>query len=547
MPNSKNITRREFGAKAASIAAASLVPSHEVLPPAIVQAPAGMHDKRPLFYNYDGWTAFLYGADDTGVNKSLRHLINTQVTHLMLCPNVGQAFICPPNAPHIEMCHLGKTPSPNELADFARSSWGDGGELINAAARVVKRWDVDKYDAFGAMIKVATRQKLKVFISLRLNDRHTLDTQPEGPYSDAFYRDHGKQWGTGRQTLSFVHKEVREHRINQIDTLLKSYPSVRGIELDFLRNEPYCKPEERDELRESMNDFVFGAATVVAAINTKRDKDNALQIMVRVPFSIQACEEIGLDPVTWAINGWVDAITLSHFLRQSADLQIEQFKAFLLEAGIQNVPVYGCLDCLLSQSKSNAGHPTQNRWVTPESYRGIGSALYARGADGLYLYNMYAARTESDAMRHDDPFEILKQLGDPKALESRTRLSLASFYDDLDEGFERPAPRKPADVSVVRATLIIGVPAGTYVLRVVGKRLDPAGTRVKINSHRLASGIRAAQQTLYREAYNQLKPPLADCLDFDVDIAALRPGVNLIKIEGAGKPLRIYGVELAGH
>jgi hypothetical protein len=110
----------------------------------------------------------------------------------------------------------------------------------------------------------------------------------------------------------------------------------------------------------------------------------------------------GCDPVAWARNGWVDFLTVSEFLFVRYDLPIKPWKQL-----IPNVPVYGGIECA-------EGGKLEQR-LTPDQYRRAARHLWADGADGVYLFNFFTTREwEKDAS--EPPFEVLKDIGDPKTI-----------------------------------------------------------------------------------------------------------------------------------
>ncbi len=375
-----------------------------------------------LCYNYDAWNLFYYGADDSKIQMALAPLVSNGVSTVMLSPNVGQAFICVPGI-HLDMCHSnGVSPSDADLIDFANQT-GLASNLVWAAAGVVRRWNAERVDPFGIAVSQARAMGLGVFLSFRLNDNHTLNVLPNGPYSDRFWTNH-PQYRTGRNTLDFSNSEVRQYRVDQIHELIDRYP-LDGVELDFLRSDPYFNFDNNAAYSNLMDDFVFQVATVVAAESIAQGR--TIQLLVRVPSTLAGCLKLGLDPLGWAQNGYIDGIVLARYMRLTSDMDVEDFKR---EAN--GVPVYGCLEFLISTE-------TGERMSSDEAYRGIGSALFARGADGLYLYNMYSSRNEG-VLAHTESFGILSQLLSPTALAYTDRLFIANRLDvscnGRDQGYE---------------------------------------------------------------------------------------------------------------
>lgn len=514
------------------------VPSPEI--PQLVGA-------KPLFYNYDAWNTFLLGADDPSIQGNFEFLFQTGVTTLMLSPSVGQAFICRPGTT-LEMCHRGIPPSSADLDTFTSQCWAGGRVYLEAAAAVVRRWSLEGVDPYEVALSRAKDLGLRVVISLRLNDVHTLASCPSGPYSDEFYRNHQDWRVPGYQTLDFSHAEVRQRRVDQIQELVSRYAVADGVELDFVRGAPYFSDGDPASQVSLMTDFVSQVATVSA--NVGKSRGRPLGVSVIVPSSLANCLEYRVDPLTWARNGYIDAITLKRFLRLTADLDIEAFKE-----RAPGVPIYGCLEFLIS---SGAGF-TPQRPATTETYRGLAAALYARGADGMYLYNMYAGRTAGAPMTaHFEPVAVLNHLAVPKVLTRTNCLFLATRKDSVDQGDEtRPDVTLPAaqlaQDAPLEAEIYVGAPSSSssFTLRIIGANLASATLSVEVNGHPLGPQAAGTTPTLFPELYNGLAPAVADCVDFQVPVWFLFAGRNAVVLHAhsgtSSGSIDVETIELASY
>jgi hypothetical protein len=102
--------------------------------------------------------------------------------------------------------------------------------------------------------------------------------------------------------------------------------------------------------------------------------------------------EIGLDPATWANEGLVDFVVISHYLRNDFPLPVAEYRKLLP----QGMPIYGSIEY----------EPR------PDSYRRIARRLYQDGVDGIMLFNFFARRESGK----EPPFELLSELGDAERI-----------------------------------------------------------------------------------------------------------------------------------
>ena len=91
------------------------------------------------------------------------------------------------------------------------------------------------------------------------------------------------------------------------------------------------------------------------------------------------------------------------FLFVRYDLPVKPWKEL-----IQQVPVYASIECTEGKKLEQC--------LTAEKYRRAARHLWNDGADGIYLFNFFTTR-EWDDQSFEPPFEVLRELGDPKTLQ----------------------------------------------------------------------------------------------------------------------------------
>ena len=126
----------------------------------------------------------------------------------------------------------------------------------------------------------------------------------------------------------------------------------------------------------------------------------------------------------WHKQKYLDFLTISPFLQLRYDLPVNSFKEAL-----PGLPIYSCLDYTLGGPRINGFF--LERTATPEMYRGAAAAHYSAGADGLQIFNMFVPRGYQSGSRfnstnYQDPVEVLKDMLDPKDLETKRKLSLST-------------------------------------------------------------------------------------------------------------------------
>jgi len=522
-------------------------------------------EPRRLLYNYDAWGPFLKGHSTEAIHRNIDLFSGTQVTTVMLSPNAGQSLSYPSQVG--EMCNS----RPLDSEQQAILHKGMGEVFAKATEGIAELWQKQRIDTFGLLVQRALSQGLEVFGSFRMNDVHMAHMQDgQGPYTDRFYREHPEWRVPGSWALNYGIPEVRQHRLAQLEELVRRYP-LHGLELDFLRGIPYfpsdsavqsqlVTPETatrstpgfpRDMAETSipmMTAFVKEVRQMTNRVS--RETGRNILLSARVPSSLAGCRRVGLDPVGWHQEKCLDFLTVGYFLHLFFDLPVDLFKAAL-----PGLTIYGCVDYIV-------GGPYIDKYLyardgSAEIYRGATAALLARGADGVMLFNMYVCRgndpdPKGKDWRHDEPLEVLKDLRDLDSLEGKPKLYLVDYRFDLfDRTFYDTKAQLPQDTTPeipLVTRLWIGekrLNDRKITLRVAAENLAP-GTivRVQINGLGQEAAKPATRSHLFPEPYDQMPLKLKDCVDFGIRPEDMRFGVNEITVLSS-TPLRISRIELA--
>lgn len=516
---------------------------------------------RRLIYNYDAWGVFLWVREVADIRKNVDLFNGSQVTTIMLCPNMGQSTVYPSKVS--ELCHW-RAQSPGEREKFHHEL---GTLFAQASERVAGLWRDQGIDAFGLLVQAVVDSGREAFATIRMNDVHCLTAEERrGPYTDKFYRDHPEYRLQQSGGLNYARPEVRAHRLACCEEMLRNYPFT-GLELDFCRGAaffpgdfPMEKPAEGQHPLTFPRDFSEGQAPLMTEFigeirrmvdRVGREKGRKIELCVRVTSSLSGCRRVGLDPVEWHRRGFLDFLTVSRFLQIYSMLPIAEYKSAL-----PGLPVHSTVEYIVG------GRGAHGVYIYPrdgiaEVYRGVAAAHYAQGSDGLNLFNFYVTRgngldPQGRDWSHTEPVEVLKEIGDPATLEGTDKLYLVdAVYDLFDFRFIDPRAPLPGAVTPdapLLATMVVAEKnpaARRCVLRVVLSQPAPgAHLAVQINGRLQAPGRVAERPRLFDEPYDQCPPAPGCCLDFPVQGEVLRFGANEIAVLSSVTAM-ITNIELA--
>lgn len=214
------------------------------------------------------------------------------------------------------------------------------------------------------------------------------------------------------QMSDFASPGMRRQKLKAFREILENY-DFDGYSLDFCRHTPFLEPGRQWELREHVTDFLRELREMTLAAEEKWA--HPIMLSARVPESIEACHEDGLDVGTWAKESIVDSLTVGS---RSFTVDLKGFRRET-EGKVQLFP---CFDAH-HQSDAYAD-------PSPEVLCGVYANWWADSADGITLFNLYAChqdiyeKTAAEAFR---PFphalfeEVLPLVGDPEALSARSK------------------------------------------------------------------------------------------------------------------------------
>ena len=295
----------------------------------------------------------------------------------------------------------------------------------------------------------ATRQA--PFISFRLNDAHHKEfTHPKpgdkpggsmGMSVTRHYVDHPEfilnpDSKRGADLVqNWIHDEVRAQKLALITELCENY-DLDGLELDYMRFYSFFDQEKTtlDQRRSIMTGFL---KEVRAVLDRTARGGKRRWLCARVPCLVRGLDTLGLDLPALTAHG-LDMVNLSasYFTTQQMDLpairaQVPQTTALYVEM----------CHSIANGSKLVPGYDTFTfRRATREQYETTAHLAYARGADGVSLFNFAYYREHGGPGRGpfaEPPFDALMELDEPEKLAAKPQ------HWFLATGWNNPYLRPP--------------------------------------------------------------------------------------------------------
>jgi lysophospholipase L1-like esterase len=377
-------------------------------------------------------------------------------------------------------------------------------------------------DPLRVMVDFAHANKMELFWSFRMNDTHDsyesrLPLIEENPvkhdHSEWLLGARGEKLPYGRwSAVDYTRPEIRDLAFRYVEEVCRNY-DVDGVELDFFRHPVFFKATARgepvgDTERALMTALLRRIRRMADAVGAARGRP--ILIAVRVPDSVEYSRAIGLDWEHWLDHDLADLLIVSSYL------QLNDWDYSVAIGRKHGVKVYPSLD--ESRIKDKIGKAQR---ATDAAYRARAANVWAAGADGVYLFNVF------------DPHRpIWRELGDPAVLATLDRDYFASVrgvgltaggsfpHGEFQrvETFNPDDPRRIAAGGSATVRLQVGedvgaVPSVRLTLRLRFREAPPAAAIIALNGRPLTDG-RAA----------------GEWMDFPVTSAELELGANEVTV-----------------
>ena len=289
-------------------------------------------------------------------------------------------------------------------------------------------------DPHAAMIDKGHQLGIDVYASIRMNDNHFSGMQPDemadskNPSLSDFRREH-PEYLLGNRTsewfalsYDFSIAEVRQHRFDSIKEICELY-DWDGVELDWQRHAFHFDEDYGYRFRYTLTDLQRAVRKLTDDISKKRGKP--FYLAARVNGYVEMCNNIGYDIETWVKEGLVDILIPAGGADTETEAEVDKFKEICEGT---DVVVYPGFDSGVSQMPAySEGAYIKDQMRT----RGLASRHFARGADGIYIFNWHA---NSETRR-----ELLSTIGSPETLKATDKVYAATRRHIVYEGAWRGA------------------------------------------------------------------------------------------------------------
>ena len=400
-------------------------------------------------------------------------------------------------------------------------------------------------DPIAVWIARLREKGVSPWVSMRTNDCHYTQSDPQYTLHSSFWRDHPEYWrvpegrGYHDRCLDYRFEAVREYSMSLVRELLERY-DADGLEIDWLR-EPYSfAPGEEEEGSAILTEFMREIRQLAGEWSGKRG--HAIQIAAHVPAVPGAALGWGIDAVSWAKEGLIDLLIPSpRWATADFDIPLERWRE-LMGAAADKIGIVAGMELRIAPYEDSS--PTRN---SLELMRGFTAAHLDRGADQIYLYNHFdwEDRTDFDTTTVDDAEEwrtILKEAGRLDTVIDKPRRHIVTYTDIEPPGklFPRQLPAALTGDTPARLQIHTGPKPSTGSATVrVGLTNGPGGVAYDTAGAKLAVRVSGSDCKAIADldgikshpVYKQ--PRFCDSdrvAQFEAPLAALKRGYNEIEV-----------------
>lgn len=217
---------------------------------------------------------------------------------------------------------------------------------------------------------------------------------------------------------NYAYPEVRARYLDVVEGACQRY-DLEGVELDWIRMPIFFKLGEERRNIPIMNDFVRQVRQCLDHYGEKRGRP--ILLATRVPDTVDLSLSVGLDPESWAREGWVNL-----FMAGSGLMPFSVPMADWVQLGHQHgIRVYGCIDRILpifrtGRPKFDVRDPDIIDDL-PSNYDAVHAAsnrFWKAGVDGIYFYDWHTHHGPTDPQEYG----TLPKVGAPRPLECANKL-----------------------------------------------------------------------------------------------------------------------------
>lgn len=495
------------------------------------------HELLILFTSETPYQSYQNPVRDSQAEGYVRELAGTQVDALMCCPTGWRAVLWPSDVdPRWRTEDLARVrpAGPCDMKYYEKAYWRMHEYMVTGA------------DPVRVSRETARDIGLNFFISYRMNDHHHLWIE-DCPTHDRFWRENPQFRIPGSHTayFNYLHPEVRNYYMALLTELVERY-DPEGLELDFMRSPSFFPKDRISEGLAVMTEFVRDVRTMLDRHAGRPRK----WLCVRVPRSVKASLEAGLDVPAWDAEGLLDMVNVSPYFISTQEIDIESYREQIHKAAI-----YGEMHFITDPQRVHPSGYGNNysQKTTPLQYETLAHEFWQRGVDGLSFFNFAYCREHQfgDPRRRglpgvEPPFDVLKRILDTDYLASRPK------HYFVNASFDR-LPRTISAGSQASAQLDLQLPdPNPYrdaLLRIENDGpLWGLGYQVSVNGHDLEPSPYVGE--LFVPFTRESLPELSHVDNFRVPLEWLHSGSNVVTIRRdvhatSSKQIRWRRLELA--
>ena len=334
------------------------------------QREAAKNRKRRIIYNNDGNEILIRRVESVEdfLRMRIEAAVGTQVDSIFYCTGTTTLY-------GHDTLIADRFDSPVDKV----KDWADNMRLLRKAGT----------DQLEATIRRGHEAGLEVFWSHRINDSHdAVDPvellsqwkadHPEclmGKPEDAkkYPQSSPKYWWT---TLDFEKQEVRDYLLRITEEVCRLY-DVDGIEIDYFRYPMFFRPNlDFEPATQKQLDILteFQRSIMQMSVREGAKRGRPILVATRVPASVTACRNVGIDVERWLREGLLDIMPLGNG-GAWPNVPVEEITTL---AHTYDVPVYPCL------KHSGFGHSDIETW------RAAAANARQAGADGIDICHFQA-------------------------------------------------------------------------------------------------------------------------------------------------------------
>ena len=273
-------------------------------------------------------------------------------------------------------------------------------------------------DPWDAVIAKAHEQGKPFWACMRFNDAHPPEYGPRSRFGianpdcfvgadcPAVIHAPGPDGKVGPcRHLNFALPQVRQHRKDLIAELCRRY-DIDGFEWDLTRDSGHnFKKADAHRAADITSNYMRDFRALLDEIGEERGRP--LGFGARVPGTLEACEQAGLDVETWIREGIVSMLTPTVYYDTSCELPFDTF-----------VKLAKGTSTLIYANVTEGVGPGRFRPPPLSAVRAAILNAWRGGVDGINLFNFHHHLV--DNVR--DCLTLLSECGDPATLEGKDKL-----------------------------------------------------------------------------------------------------------------------------